>query len=178
MAEADHIEKKVKGFSIRLIVVAGLFLCTLSLFAFIADEMVLENDNTLDRMIFQKLAAFTSPSLTSLMTGVTFFGSTYFLLPAYCVLTIYLLMKKNTRLVLDVAAIGLTGFIILKILKAVFRRQRPESPLTDNFTGYSFPSGHSFSSFIFFGLLIYILWNYRMNHILRWILSILFFLFA
>jgi undecaprenyl-diphosphatase len=175
----DSAQKKVKGISLRFILVAVIFLLALALFAVVADEMVLENENQLDREVFVQLAQITHPSLTGTMVFITFFGSSYFLLPAYLLLIGYfLIFKKTRRLSLDVAAVGISSAIILFSLKAIFHRHRPLDPLVQNVNGFSFPSGHSFSSFTFFGLLIYILWNHDMNLVLRWILSILFVLFA
>jgi hypothetical protein len=94
--------------------VAGVFLLALLAFIFIADEMVLENENILDKVISQKLASFITPSLTELMVVITFFGSSYFLMPAYLLLIFYFLaFKKNRKLSLDVAAVGFTSTIIL-----------------------------------------------------------------
>jgi undecaprenyl-diphosphatase len=177
--ETGHIQKKAKGISLRLLIVAGVFLISLVLFIFIADEIVLENENHLDQLVFQKLQALTNPSTTRVMVFITFFGSVYFLLSAYLLLIGYFLLFKKTRgLSLDVAAIGITSTIILFSLKAIFHRRRPLHPVVHFVNGFSFPSGHSFSSFTFFGLLIYILWRHQVNPFMKWSLSILFFLFA
>lgn len=171
--------QKAKGISLRFIVVAAVFLLSLLLFIVIADEMVLENENHLDFIAFQKLAQITSPSTTNIMLFITFFGSTYFLIPAYLLLIGYFLLFKKTRLLsLDVAAVGITSTIILFSLKAIFHRHRPLDPLVKSVNGFSFPSGHSFCSFTFFGLLIYILWNYGISKTWKWTLTVLFFLFA
>jgi undecaprenyl-diphosphatase len=90
----------------------------------------------------------------------------------------FLLFKGDARSSLDVGAIGITSTIVLFSLKAIFHRQRPMNPLVTNINGFSFPSGHSFCSFTFFGMLIYILWKHEMHPLLRWIGSIFFFLFA
>lgn len=179
MENAKIIQEKAKGISLRLLVVAGIFLLALLAFGFIANEMVLENENWLDQWAFALLAGITNSSVTQVMLFITFFGSSYFLMPAYLILIGYfLLFKKNRKLSLDVAAVGITSTIILFSLKAIFHRNRPLDPLVQKVNGFSFPSGHSFSSFTFLGLLIYILWNTTMNPVLRWVLSILFFLFA
>lgn len=171
--------QKAKGISLRFLIVAALFVLSLFLFAAIADEMVLENENGIDKAAFHDLASIISPSTTNLMLFITFFGSVYFLLPAYLILIGYFLLSKKTRrLSLDVAAVGISSSIILFSLKDIFHRHRPYDPLVANVNGWSFPSGHSFCSFTFFGLLIYILWNQPMNSALRWTLTILFFLFA
>ena len=177
--QATTTVDKAKGISLRFLVVAAIFILSLLLFIFIADEMVLENENNLDTVAFHKLAEITSPATTKLMLFITFFGSTYFLLPAYLILIVYfLLFKKTRRLSLEVAAVGIISTIILFSLKAIFHRHRPLDPLVKGVNGFSFPSGHSFCSFTFFGLLIYILWNHEIDYALRWALTILFFLFA
>jgi undecaprenyl-diphosphatase len=173
------IIQKAKGISLRLLIVATIFLLSLLLFIVIANEMVLENENNLDVVAFQKLKGITNASNTNIMLFITFFGSDYFLVPAYIFLIVYfLLFKKTRRLSLDVTAIGISSTIILFSLKAIFHRHRPFDPLVKSVNGFSFPSGHSFCSFTFFGLLIYILWNHQVNPLVRWIATIFFFLFA
>lgn len=179
MADDQQVKRNVKGISLRFLFVAGVFLLALLLFGIIADEMVLENENPFDQVVFAHLRSITNPSMTKLMVGVTFFGSSYFLFPAYIVLILFfLLLKKNRQLSWNIAAIAITSTIILFSLKAIFHRHRPLDPLVQNVNGFSFPSGHSFSSFTLFGLLIYIMWNSRMNTALRWFLTVLAFLFA
>jgi undecaprenyl-diphosphatase len=177
--ESNEIKKKAKGISLRLVVITLIFLLSLFVFAGIADEMVLENENNLDRSVFHHLAAITNLSMTRVMVIITFFGSSYFLLPAYALLIFYFLVfRKDRRQSLNVAAFAVISTIILFSLKAIFHRHRPLDPLVNNVNGFSFPSGHSFSSFTFFGLLIYILWKNPLNNAVRWVLTIFFFLFA
>jgi undecaprenyl-diphosphatase len=179
MNSSASVTQKAKGLSIRFLIVAGIFLAALFIFIFIANEMVLENENRLDLVVFNALRSITNPTTTYWMTFITFFGSSYFLLPAYSLLILYFLVfKKNRKLSLDVASVGITSGIILFSLKAIFHRHRPLDPLVQNVNGFSFPSGHSFSSFTFFGLLIYILWNHEMNPLVRWIFTLLFFFIA
>ena len=176
---AKNIQKKVKEFSYRFLIVAGIFLLSLIVFILIADEFVLEKETGLDILVliaYRELPASPQPEV---MLFITFFGSPYFLLTAYILLVgYYLIFRKNTKLSLDVAAIGITSSILLFSLKAFFHRLRPLDPIVKAVKGFSFPSGHSFSSFTFFGLLIYIVWQYRFSNLWKWILTILFFLFA
>jgi undecaprenyl-diphosphatase len=90
----------------------------------------------------------------------------------------FLAFKKNLTLSLDVAAVGISSTIILFSVKDIFHRHRPDFPLVANVNGFSFPSGHTFCSATFFGLLIYILWSQRVSSTVRWPLSIFLFLFA
>src|SRR5947209_8088129 len=144
------IPKKVKGISLRLIIEAIILLAAIGVFAFIANEIVLENENGLDVWAFQKLNGITNSSMTTLMLDITFFGSSYFLMPAYLLLIFFFLVfKKNRRDSLDVASFSILSTIVLFSLKAIFHRHRPLDPLVHNVNGFSFPSGHSFSAFTF-----------------------------
>lgn len=177
--EAPCIFQKLKRVSIRFLIVTVIFLLSLLLFIVIANEMVWESENNLDFIVFSKLQEITNTSMTKIMLVITFFGSTYFLLPAYLFLIGYFLLHKKTRtLSLDIAAVGITSTIILFSLKTIFHRSRPLDPLVQSVNGFSFPSGHSFSSFTFFGLVIYILWSYKANPVVRWIATAFLFLFA
>jgi undecaprenyl-diphosphatase len=179
MSSKQQIQIKAKGISFRLLIIIGLLLLTLLVFWSIADEIVLEHESNFDLFIFQKLSFLSSPFTTKLMLFFTFFGSNIFLLPAYILLTAYFLFyKKNTRVSLNIIAIGISSTALLFLIKDIFKRHRPLDPLVQNVTGFSFPSGHSFSAFTFFGLLIYILWQTHITQMWKYLLSIVFILFA
>jgi len=163
---------------VRIILAIFLFLLTLFVFVYIANEIVLEKETGFDIAIIHSISSLDSPGTTSIMVLFTFFGSHFFLFPAYVVLIIGLWIKKNKRLAVYVTAIGLTSTAILFSLKTIFQRHRPLDPLIRNVTGFSFPSGHSFSSFTFYGLIAYILWQTNISKTLKITASILLFLFA
>lgn len=135
------------------------------------------SENTLDNFVYDKLSAITSASLTRLMFDVTFFGSRYFLLPAYTIVVCYFLfLRKQIKQAICIALIGIIGDQILWLMKSIFHRARPPHPLIANVTDFSYPSGHSFASFTFYGLLIYIIWNSRIRRQWKITLSILLFM--
>jgi undecaprenyl-diphosphatase len=170
--------KKAKWITSRFILALVLFLVTLFVFVAIADEIVIEHETGFDQAISRAILSIESPFATRLMEVVTFFGSSAFLLPAYVVMIIFYLSRKKTKLALDITMIGLGTAMILNLFKEIFKRQRPLDPLIRNVTGFSFPSGHSFSSFTFFGLLIYILWKSTIKKAWKIVLAIFLFLFA
>jgi len=152
--------KKTKWITVRLIVLVVIFLLTIGLFTFIADEIVSEHETGFDNWGFDQLASIRSPGTTKLMLFFTFIGSRAFLLPAYIILTLYyFFFKRNTSKTLNVISIGISSSVLLFLFKDIFKRHRPLDPLVSDVTGYSFPSGHTFSTFTFFGLLIYIIWE-------------------
>ncbi len=170
---------KVKHFSIRIIVIAIIFAAILFMLYYISDEIVIEKESTFDANIFSMLNFQSWPQLRPVMLFFTFFGSSNFLLPAYVILSaFFLFMRKNRNKSINIAAIGILSAALLFLLKDIFRRPRPEERMLKNIAGYSYPSGHSFSSFTFCGLLIYLIWSTGISKAAKWILSILLFLFA
>lgn len=174
----DQLSKggKVSWITLRLIIALVLFLATLFVFVSITDEIVLEKEGGFDQSISNAIIPLVSPFTTSLMKFFTFFGSEMFLFPAYVLLIIYYFFRKKSRLALDITMIGLSSTGILLLFKDIFKRNRPLDPLINNVTGFSYPSGHSFSSFTFFGILIYIIWHTNIRK--RWKMLIAFFLTA
>lgn len=175
----SQTNEKVKGISLRLVIVLAIFAVILLVFLFITDEIVLEKETGFDNNVFQLLHNYTTDTVTNKMIFLTFFGSMKFLFPAYCLLVLYfLIFKKNTLRSFNIAAIGLSSVALLFAIKDIFKRHRPPHPLLPNVKGFSFPSGHSFSAFTFCGLLIYILWETQINIVLKWIGTIALFVFA
>lgn len=171
--------EKIKGISLRLLIVLAIFAVVLLLFVFITNEVVLGNERDFDNRIFQLLQDYTSTGTTDKMIFFTFFGSRKFLFPAYSLLILYfLIFKRNTLRSFNIAAIALGSTGLLFTLKDIFKRHRPPYPLLANVKGFSFPSGHSFSAFTFCGLLIYILWETQISIIWKWIGSLVLFVFA
>jgi undecaprenyl-diphosphatase len=163
---------------LRIILAIFLFLLTLFVFVYIADEIVLEKETAFDQTIENVITPFHSSAATSVMTVFTFFGSHLFLFPAYMILIFILWVKKNKRLALTVGLIGLTSTAVLFTLKAIFQRTRPLDPLIQDVAGFSFPSGHSFSSFTFYGLIAYLLWKTDISKGWKIAASVLLFLLA
>ena len=171
----QNTKKKAKGITLGLVIAIILFLATVFIFWRITDEIVLEKEGGFDNAVFKMLSQYTNPATTHIMLLFTFFGSTKFLLPAYIILSAFFLFYKRDRWQsISIAAIGLSSIGLLFLLKNIFHRNRPLEPLTKNVIGYSYPSGHSFSSFTFFGLLTYIIWQTNIPKIWKWILSIVF----
>ncbi|MCA1058503.1 phosphatase PAP2 family protein [Rossellomorea aquimaris] len=112
-----------------------------------------------DNGVFDIVRGTISPKLTEIMTSITFLGGikgiTVF---TVCVVLILLFMKKYP-LALFVSITIVTGAGFNGLLKWIFKRERPDIEALIQQGGYSFPSGHSMSSFIFYGSLAFILFR-------------------
>jgi undecaprenyl-diphosphatase len=173
------IQKKTAKLSLKQILIILFFLACATVFLLILVEMVIEKENSLDTVVFNKLRSLTSPSMTRFMLSITFFGSFNFLLPAYIAVIIFDLYVRDKKLFLYIILIGLTSTGLLFLIKFLVKRLRPADPLLHAVNGFSFPSGHSFCSFTFFGILIYIVWkDTNLKKSIKWLMTCILFLIA
>ena len=127
-------------------------------FAWLTDEVLEGDTRAFDETTRTAVHQFATPTLTTLMRGISFLGSTRFLLAATVVMVLCFIFRKWKREAI-LLAVTMIGASILNItLKLAFKRVRPE-PFFDLATpkSFSFPSGHSLASFCFFGGLAAIL---------------------
>lgn len=152
----------------------------LSLYSFveIVHEVLAEKEDNVDKAVFTFLSHYINPQLTTVMTVISFFGSIYFLVPAYLILIIWLLIKKQKPVALTTTVIGITSSTIVFALKDIFHRVRPVYPINAETLTYSFPSGHTTSAFIFFGLLIWLIGSMNLSKKRKLLFSILLFVMS
>jgi undecaprenyl-diphosphatase len=113
-----------------------------------------------DDAVYKFVSGFISDDLTRFMKFITFLGSEWFvtLLTVMVPALIFILRKKECyRLGLLIPANIALGALFNQILKLIFERPRPELLRLVEETGYSFPSGHSMNSVIFYGLIAYLI---------------------
>ncbi|MEO6611510.1 MAG: phosphatase PAP2 family protein [Chitinophagaceae bacterium] len=114
----------------------------------------------IDLAIFDRLQGYTSKRRNKGMLFITFLGKHQFLIPANLLLIFYfLLISRHSWFSIRVAAIALSSLGLMLLLKYLFKRKRPLSPLLQAVKGLSFPSGHALIAVTFYGLLIYILFH-------------------
>lgn len=179
-------DRNLKTFSLKLFVifvnilknlgwklVAGLCLATGAMFFFgwLASEIIEGETGIFDdsiRNFFQQIA---SPTLTNVMIFFTYVGSVYGIV-LLLIIAVAVLLYKNHKRAAILLIITMIGESILSfVLKISFRRQRPEAffgfelPSSD-----SFPSGHAFASFCFFGALALFISSRTQNH--RWQIAV------
>ncbi len=178
----DALNNNKKGLfeilSLELLIISSLFILSLFAFGLIAHEVVYEKERWVDDAIFSFFSSFSGNGFIETMKFFTFFGSSQFLLPAYIILITYFIIKKMFRYSIHIAMISISSTALMLVIKEITHRQRPDSPVIIGITTFSFPSGHTLSSFIFCSILIYIIWRGNLKPLFRWIYSILLFSFA
>ena len=111
---------------------------------------------TFDENVFRWFAPHITETRTKIMVAVSFFGNHVFLVPANLFLLILFWVRKNKPLAIRVAVVSISSVLLMSFLKTIFHRVRPDHPLVPGITNFSFPSGHSFMSVTFYGLLIWL----------------------
>ncbi len=97
---------------------------------------------------------------TNIVKIVTNIASPLMVIITAMVLIIFIKNKK-IKLSLAVNLIGIT--LINNLIKVIIARPRPNVNRLVSETGYSFPSGHSITSMVFYGYLIYLIYKYVDN---------------
>ena len=156
--------------SIELVVVFITFIVSLGVLIVVIRQIFYHDNFTLDQTVFNYLSGRVTNSNTSAMLFISFLGSHLFLIPAWlAVLVFYYFIKKNKWHFIKLLTIALSNLLLMFGLKFFFNRPRPLIPLLKEAPGLSFPSGHAFMSFIFFGLMIYLVYRHVKHKWLKWI---------
>ena len=154
-----RIQNLLQLVSLEILVTAVIFLLALFAFSFIVHEALYEREDIFDKNVIQFFSTHSSQAFIEVMKRITFFGSTSFLFPAYVVLIAWHISKRRSQYAIDITVIAVTSMSMMFAIKQFFHRQRPQLPIIKDITGYSFPSGHTLSSFIFCSILIYLVWK-------------------
>lgn len=175
MQSSNTFNKKyLKKLPLGLILLVVFFAATVFLFSFIAHEILLEKETQADKSVLDFLSArVIRPQLTAFMKGVTYFASATFLQIGFGILVISYLLFKNYKRAIEIAAIGIGGFLVNYFMKLAFHRIRPPHPLIDPLQNYSFPSGHATSGFIFYGLLVYLIWKTSIPKLVKYAAAVM-----
>lgn len=160
--------------SIQLIIVLMLFVMALITLAYLINYIFEAKGTAFDMRAFELVKPYITETNTQIMRVITFFATSQFLLPANILLALYFLFfRKHNWYSVRVPVVSLGSFIVMWSLKQYFARVRPDDPVYKAALGFSFPSGHAMSAMTFYGLLIYMIWRYFENAVLKWTLTIL-----
>ena len=156
-SETRRANRWLKLFSAELVTLLLLLFVSVVVFVYAVNMVFIKKTTSFDENMFNYIATHVNPVLTEIMVFISFLGKHTFLVPAnLLLLAYYLFIRKNKRLTVRISALALTSLSLMFLLKLSFQRSRPEIPLLEKVSGFSFPSGHALMSVAFYGLLIYI----------------------
>lgn len=115
-----------------------------------------------DSSISHLVVSFRSATLTQIMIIISMIGSTGIVIASVFIL-IYLLVKKHRKEAIIYSAIVLMGAGINAVIKLIIQRPRPGDLALVTEKDFSFPSGHSMDSFVFFLTIAYFAFHFTRN---------------
>jgi undecaprenyl-diphosphatase len=179
-SEPTNEKRWFEFLSLSLLLGLGTAIAALILFGWLADEVLEGDSRRFDEVTRAAIHQLASPTLTIVMRGFSFVGSTIALTIGTIIVVVRFAMRNLGREA-KLFAITMIGAGLLNItLKLAFKRARPEPFFNLSLPEtYSFPSGHSLTSAVFFGALAAILTAHIKSRRVRaviWIVSTLMFL--
>ncbi len=167
----NKLSEAIALLSVELVIVFFAFFVSIAFLIVVIRSIFFKNRFDLDQKAFDFMLPFVSEANTSVIQFFTFFGSHKFLVPAYLIFFgWFFFVRKNKWYFIKFVTIAVSNLLLMFGLKYLFNRPRPLIPLLKQVPGLSFPSGHAFMSFTFFGLLIYLIYRGVKNIWLKWCL--------
>ncbi|MGP4060864.1 phosphatase PAP2 family protein [Halobacillus sp. H74] len=128
----------------------------------------------IDRTAADFVKSISTPWLDTAWGWITELGSVLVLTIASVAVLIYLFFfSPYSRWVAIYFMVNMIGISSLtKLLKITFERKRPEVLAEHDGTGFSFPSGHSTGSIVFYGFIIYLFVISPLKKQWKWLINI------
>ena len=142
------------------IIELGIALIFLILFLIILYAVLTKKISSLDQFVYDKISRLINPTNTKIMKCITFFGSVIGIIFGLFI-SYFFLESKFDKTFLTLIMLGEAA--LNNLIKVIIKRPRPIiNPLVTE-TGYSFPSGHTMSSTIFFSMILFFLWKSHLS---------------
>jgi undecaprenyl-diphosphatase len=145
--------------TLTIVVGLAVLIAVLVILGFVAEAIRQQEVFLLDTTATPFLHGIQSPFMDGLMNTLTTIGSSFVLVPLFVVAVILLTRRRRfgAATFLGVATVG--GVIIEYTMKLVFARPRPQLAWAHVQPDYSFPSGHTMNSAVFYVALALIIWS-------------------
>lgn len=134
-----------------------IFVCLLGVI-FLTYMVVMGRSIFIDNYVYDFIKDnVISDNRTGFMKFITNFASPIFII-VLAVLLVIFIRDKYIKISIIANLLGVT--IISNVFKVIVARDRPDVNRLVFEDGYSFPSGHSITSVVFYGYLIYLIFKY------------------
>jgi undecaprenyl-diphosphatase len=145
-------------------VVVGVLaiIASLSLLLHFFDEVLFTYDSTIIHWVY----SFRGNEMTGFMKFVTFFGGEIFITVGI-ILFFLAIVRKHKISAFNFAFVLIFGVILNFLLKDIFQRARPNFMPLAHESSYSFPSGHTMNSFIFYACITYFIFRNTKNRTVK-----------
>jgi undecaprenyl-diphosphatase len=125
-----------------------------------------------DSSIAQFIVSFRTNTLTEIMIVISMIGSTGIVVASLLILA-YLFVTKHRKEAVIYSAIVIMGAGINAVIKLIIQRPRPGELALVTLKDFSFPSGHSMDSFVFFLTIAYFTFHFTRSKAVTTFVSII-----
>lgn len=167
------LSKSDVGMVLFIEIFVGVVLTSFSalFFAKLSHTVLSEQRFFFDSLITQLVLSLRSAALTDVMIVISMIGSTGVVIGSVIVLG-YLVLTKHRKEAVIYSAMVLMGAGINTLLKFIVQRPRPGEFALVTETNFSFPSGHSMDSFIFFLTIAYFAFHFTRSKTITTVVTI------
>lgn len=155
-------------FFIALILALIIVVGGINIFIDLTNTMHADGLVKYDSRITSFITSFRTPQLNKIFQFITHIGDFYgYLIIATLSTLLFFLKFKNWRYVFEIFFVLIISGLSNVALKQVINRARPDAEHLVSVESLSYPSGHAMSAIAFYGFLIYLLYNTKMNKWLK-----------
>jgi membrane-associated phospholipid phosphatase len=159
-ANKTFFSKPILALFLFLIISITLFTCII----FNLNNIV---SKRFEHQVSEFIQSFRSKKLTPIMKFITRIGDILGYIIITSVISIFLILKRNVVLLLQILIVIISSAAFNFILKALIDRPRPYGNALVYVNFNSFPSGHAVSSMAFYGFIIYLFFKLNINVFLK-----------
>lgn len=160
--EENKVRERGSSYSTRIGLIIGLvaLLVNVLMIVQLSATLIREEFFSFDKAVISTVRSFSSETMDVVMVFITELGSSFTLGTLLLVGMILLFLKRKDRLAsLIFFLVVAGGGLVNSLLKNLFERERPNVNRLIEIDGFSFPSGHSMGSMLFYGFLVYLLFR-------------------
>lgn len=162
-------------FIIAILIALFLVVGGINLFVDLTETLQSEFINRFDRRITDFVISFRNPQLNNIFQFITDIGDLQGYLIMTTLISIFFYWRfKNLKLIGEIVFVVIISALSNIALKQVINRARPDAVHLVAVETLSYPSGHAMSAIAFYGFLIYLFYNFKLNKVLKTSLIIIF----
>lgn len=159
----------ITAFITSVIVIVGI-----NVFIELTEDLKSKYLASYDSLISKTIVSYRTPALTEYFIFMTNLGDTwgYLIVFVLCNLMFYLVFR-SWKYVAELSLVMILALSSDLILKKIINRARPDVKHLVAVNTSSYPSGHAMLAMAFYGLLIYLVFQFQISKILKYFLILL-----
>ena len=170
----EYLSLKLKKYDSKIpyaiIISIALVIVILGIKLFIELTGILQTDflAEFDTQISEFVASLRTPALTNYFTFVTDVGDVwgYLIVFTICAILFYCFFKRR-KYTIQLSLILILALSSNLLLKQLINRARPTLEHLVTVKTLSYPSGHAMTAMAFYGFLIYLIFTFKINKVLK-----------